>query len=307
MRFPPPTLKVPPDIDDVRRALGGGRTPAKPPGRITQRAFDFDDTHLRVLADPRAKVEELHAIDYALDLSYTPIQRDLFSFAFPRVLEMWRASLVRGDSSSNFHGQFLYALCKAELPLNERERSAVHLYMAGAILDCVDSVGSLRPEDPDRLYSIFSELSFSGVYSHDIAPLWETWWEIGTPGRARIALQWASVLLYDDRENPVWVDDDGTRRGMYAPYLWLEDGFVFDVAWREQNAAFIAERFKTRWLLNRLGDAAAALRGTPDEELAARVVRDGFTLPEIITRRLAELPKLMLVPNSLGVERRFTV
>lgn len=291
-----PAIAVPPDIEDVRCALGAGR-PACPPAAVTQEPFDHNDSHLRLLSDPGAEVGDCEAAEYAADLRYMPIQRELLSYAFPRVLPLWRRGLWT-SSQERLPDELHATLCHVELPLNEREWGAVHRYMAGALLERMDAVDVLNEDTRNEsLEHLFDYLSMTGVYMPDIRPLWESWWALETRGRARVAMQWASILRYDDKENPLWRPWT-PKEGGGPPRIWMESGWVFNVGWRGENADYIRSVFTADWLTERVRAAVALLAGTPDDSLASQVAREFGEFPEIIAHRLSELPALLARKNE---------
>lgn len=69
----------------LHRALG-----ATPPQKITQEAFEHDDSHLRRLVrlklGERAKPEDL--FEYTQDLRYTEVEGPLLAYLLPFCLEV---------------------------------------------------------------------------------------------------------------------------------------------------------------------------------------------------------------------------
>lgn len=323
---PPAIVPVPPSIDRVRRALGGGRPP-KPPGRITQIAFDFDDAHLRALADPRAAVTSIHAYDYALDLCYTPIQRDLFVFAFPRLLEQYRHELLHG-AQSMFPAQFEAALSYTNLlgqysnPLGGRKPAAkypnplegspeaqheANLYLAGTILEFIDRIDRLTaPDAPREWHEAVGHIALFGIYSPTIEPLWRSWWSFETRGRLCLGLLWLSCLVYDEAANPFWPCP--AAQESRPPALWCDHGFVFHLDWKPANIDFLRTTLTPRFVQEAAAWGLQRLEGTEDELAAAILVSDIAARHEVVASRIAELPGLLALPNEPADEhRRWTI
>jgi len=85
-------------LTDLRQAMGR----RAPPTDVWQRPFDQDDSHLRRLArlQPDARADPMDLVDYALDLHYEQMQRDLLLWLLPFCLRAWRDDL-RGEDKTN--------------------------------------------------------------------------------------------------------------------------------------------------------------------------------------------------------------
>jgi hypothetical protein len=316
---PPLDVVVPPQIDRVRCALGGGR-PANPPRSITQATFDYDDDHLEALADPGTSVTSLHAYHYALDIGYEPIQADLFNFAFPRVLEQYRHELLHG-AQTRFPEEFKLTLARTDLlghyhhwsgalnpagrfpdPLNDLPdaRREIVLYLAGTILELAD-----RIDPADRLISpgaqrngseAIGHLSLFGIYSPTIEPLWRNLWSFETGGRLRFGILWLSCLVYEVKSNPFWP--------FQSPALWCNDCDVFDLGWKPANIDFLRATLTVHFVQEAAARAQRLLRGTADEPAATLLLNDIAARGSVIASRIAELPQLLALPNEPAEEHR---
>ena len=92
------------ELGELRRALGG-----RPPDRVTQEAFDFDDGHLRRLI--RLAPDQLAAPgdlwDYSQDLRYSgTIDRPLLMWLLPACLRAVHHELRGIDTSIHGYGAF---------------------------------------------------------------------------------------------------------------------------------------------------------------------------------------------------------
>ena len=117
-----------------------------------------------------------------------------------------------------------------------------------------------------------------------IQHIWDSWWTLDHPGKAVNAVMYASGFVYLPGENPIfgtWTEDAGPG----GPYLaWTgRDG------WQNDNVAFLRSTLSARYVVQKLEDAARALAGSPDAELASQVANDAKTRMGIIEMRIGDL------------------
>lgn len=132
-------------LADLRRALGR----RGPPEEIWQRPFDHDNDHLRRLArlQPEAKPDPIDLVDYALDIHYGEVQKDLLLWLLPFCLRAWRDDLRGVDvSHGGFVEQFYPALVDGGIldrVLDQDQRAAVALFMRETVLEEIDDQAGL--------------------------------------------------------------------------------------------------------------------------------------------------------------------
>lgn len=179
------------------RACGFAPCPGQAPAsaEISQRAFDHDDGHLRRLVrlEPDAKPDPIDLVDYALDIHYEEVQKDLLLWVLPFCLRAWRDDL-RGEDAS--YAGFVEGLYPAlvdgrvlDAILDEDQRAAVALFMRETILEEIDDQAGLSFSGMNaRPYRWVYALTAYGVLHPDLEQLWSAWWALGTRGRAVAAV-----------------------------------------------------------------------------------------------------------------------
>jgi hypothetical protein len=205
----------------LRRALGKRR----PLGEISQRAFDHDDGHLRRLVrlDADAKPDPIDLVDYALDIHYEEVQKDLLLWVLPFCLRAWRDDL-RGEDAS--YGGFVEGLYPALVDgrildpiLDEPQRAAVALFMRETILEEIDDQAGLSFSGMNaRPYRWVYALTTYGVLHPDSGTALE---RLVRPGNARTCRCNGSVHLMsglpEGRESSLHSLDPQWRRRPSRP------------------------------------------------------------------------------------------
>jgi hypothetical protein len=294
----------------LRHALGDPPAPKS----ITQVPFDHDDSHYArlcaaALGETKASGRDL--IDYALDITYQPLQRDLFVFLLPLCIEAWRDELLgHRRGYGGFVEQLYPALVRSrclETQLPPEARDAVVAAMRAAIVEAIDRERQLSFEGMGATpYRWVGAFVTHGGLAPDIDALWAAWWELGTPGRAVAALQLASCLMYDDRANPVfaaWTPE----RGGGPPSLWQYAGHLYEDRWLPENVSFLERTLDATYIGERVEAAAAALAGEPTYEMARAIAGDLGDRRELLAQRCEELPRMLATPGTPGEIRRWSL
>jgi hypothetical protein len=281
-------------FDALRRALGHGA----PPPSISQRAFDGDDGHLRRLVrlEANSKPRAADLGDYAHDIRYEAVQKDLLLWMLPFCLRTWSDDLRGQDASYvGFVEQLYPALCGEILDrvLSEDEAAAVARFMREVLLEEIDAQRGLAFRGMNaRPYRWVYALTSYGVLHPDMEHLWDAWWRVETRGRAVAMLQYVSCLAYGEDENPVfapWTRDEGGG----PPCLWEFAGHLYTHRWREPNVQFLRRRLEPARISEQLGVAVQRL-ATEEEGEQARQVQAGIKeRADILARRCAELPDIL--------------
>lgn len=201
--------------DAVRRAFN---QPA-PPTTITQKAFDYDDSHLHRLVQlkPGEKAAAADLFEYAHDLRYTETDRPLLAYLLPFCLQAWRDDLRGTTTTYAAFVEYFYPVladCHVfDVQLTPHQTSAVSEFMRTAILEEMDEQRGLAYQGmAARPYRWIGALITCGVVLPDLELLWNDWWKAETIGRAVSAVQYVSALMYADDENPIfapWTRDGG--------------------------------------------------------------------------------------------------
>ena len=206
------------------------------------------------------------------------------------------------DHRSDYAGSvetFQSALARRPLlddSLTPAQRAAVAAFMRDALLDRIDREDSLSHAGQDATaYAWFFRMGAFAVMFPELDALWREWWRFETPGQAVAALQYASCLLYEDRDNPIfapWTREDGGG----TPGLWETDGQAFQESWRMENVLFFMENVTPAYLHNALGRAKGALAGVLDSAVPARMLAEFAAQQPLLEHRLAVLPDILSRP-----------
>lgn len=259
---------------------------------IVQKQFDDNNDSLaRLSSELTEPPDEADLEDYALDLQYVELQRDLFEFVFPRCLEAWRRSLF--TESTGFVEQFHAALAARRLLdeyLSPSQREAVFAFMRESMLERLGSesrlsfTGSRVPP-----YTWVGFLGSFGVLVPEIDRLWTEWWTLKAEGHCVAALQYASCLMYPENQNPIfapWTGQDGGG----PPALWEAASVGFNERWLDVNTSFLRSALTASWLEERVQDAAGALRSHGESDVAQLMVAE---IPNCRTRVVQRIPQLI--------------
>ncbi len=284
------------------------RPPA--PGEFVQEPLDGDAAHYARLCafDGRALPRPRDFGDYTDDICHMPkVQAALFAHLLPVCLAVWRHDLMH-DHHSDFAGSvetFQSALARRPLLddcLTPAQRAAVVAFMRDALLDRIDREKSLSHAGQyATAYAWFFRLGAFAVMFPELEALWRAWWRFETPGQAVAALQYASCLLYEDRDNPIfapWTREDGGG----TPGLWETDGQLFDGQWHTENVLFFMETVTPEYLHNALGRAKGVLTGVLDSEIPARLLAEFAAQRPLLEHRLAVLPDILSQPYDATLE-----
>lgn len=284
------------ETDNVlRREFGRLR----PPERITQEAFDYNNRHLKKLVQlhpgDRAEVHDLW--EYTQDLRFSKdIQESLLRYVLPFCLEAWRRDLRGEGGYGGFVEHFYPALVDRhiiETFLTPAQSAAVSRFMRDTILEEIDQQRGLSYRGSNaRPYRWTTTFTTYGVVLPDIEHLCDAWWSLATIGSAVAAVQYISCLMYSEVENPVfapWTSDQGGG----PPCLWEFGGHLYTHRWLEPNVQFLSGFLNAGSVIDVLTRAAAKLEQRPEHAVAAEILEDVPLCEETLQSRCAELPRLL--------------
>jgi hypothetical protein len=272
-----------------------------PPGEILQEPLDGDPAHYARLCalEDGALPRPRDFGDYVDDICYMEtVQAELFAHLLPACLQVWRHDLLHNHRSDYAGNVEIFQSALARRPLLDdcltpTRRAAVGAFMRDAVLDRIDREDSLSHAGQyASAYAWFFRLGAFAVMFPELEALWRAWWRFETPGQAVAALQYASCLLYEDRDNPIfapWTREDGGG----TPGLWETDGQIFDGHWKMENVLFFMETVTPEYLHNALGRAKGALAGALDSEVPARMLAEFAGQQPLLEHRLAVLPDIL--------------
>ena len=281
-------------IAALRRALSAN----SPPSAITQKALDHDLDHLHRLVrlKPGEPAKPGDLWDYTQDLRYTEIQRGLFRYLLPVCLQAWQNDLRGARDYGGFVEHFYPVLADRHVfdtHLTPKQTAAVSEFMRQSILGEMDDQRGLAYRGMNsRPYRWIRALTTHGVLLPDIDSLWTSWWALGTIGRAVGWAQYVSALMYTKEANPVfapWTRDEGGG----PPCLWGFEGNLYAHRWLEPNVDFLRRTLNVSAVTGVLSRAVEALKGEPEQELAARMLAAIPERTETLAARCTELPSLL--------------
>lgn len=282
------------DIRNLRRALGN----PKPPKVITQEPYEGNPRHLRRLARGDWRNELPSSSDlfaYIEDINFCEVvQPDLFRYMLPVLLEMWRRDLMRRTLSGDGNVEWFYnGLARrgyVRKLLGDRADQAAGAFMRDAILDRIDEMSDLvTVGNTLSPYNWIGALASLGVILPVVESLWREWWRLETPGQARALLQYASVLIYGDDDNPLfspWTPEEGGGPAL----LWELEGHIYEKCWLPENVGFLRNVLTADYVEDGVWRAADKLRGTESDELLDRLIEDLSRQRPVLNRRVAALP-----------------
>ncbi len=267
--------------------------PAKKPSTVWQKQFDGDDETLRRLAGYRwdeAPDEDLWC--YIHDLTYVPLQPDLFRHVFPRCLKFWYDTLLRDEGAEIGDADFHRALIRGDAPnklMSEDERQRLLAFFVDGQLDRIDLESDFSHQRPGAAsQSWIGRFNTLGLVAPIVPELWKRWWSLGTHGQAVAAIKYASGLIYFADENPIylpWTPDEGGG----GPYLTEWDAGIYDQGWLEPNLTFLRETLTCDYIVDRVSAAARALQPSPEAAKADEVAKHAAERGDIISLRIDDL------------------
>jgi hypothetical protein len=182
-----------------------------------------------------------------------------------------------------------------ETLLDEAETARLHAFHGNAFLDRLDAEQDFTAPR-SRADSWISRFNSLGITTPVVAPLSERWWSLDRRGKAVCAVLYASGIVYEHDENPIfgaWHPDTGGG----GPQLTENDAHIFDAGWREDNLDFLRRTLAPTYLVERLIQASALLAGHDGGTMAARVLRDVEAAPVRVESRSAELIEELAKPE----------
>ena len=282
-------------LQRVAAALKSSRVP----DTITQEPFDHDPGHYKRLCNLHgSQPSNSDLIDYALDMMYMELQPELLRHLMPVLFGAWRRDLFEGDPAgfAAFVEYFWPAMLKGKAfhqILTDSEFASVMHYMRDSILDRLDIETLLNFSGMSASpYGWIRAFVSVGVLFPSVESLWNEWWQMKTPGHAVSAFQYASALLYDADNNPVftpWTPDEGGG----PPAIWDCGCHMFDVGWREENLSFLKATLTSDYVEEKLVVALGRIEVGATKQIASRIIHELPSRRTLLALRIEELPKLL--------------
>lgn len=284
-------------LGQLRTSLGNGHPSIH---SIWQKAFDYDDGHLfrLVMLEVDQELDDpVDLVDYCLDFQYEEVQPDLFRYALPVCLAAWRRDLL-GETTKYeaFVEHFYPALVRSDVfdrLLSKAESSSVTCFMQQSILDEIrEQTVPILGGAATQAHRWLRALTTSGVVLPDLRELWAEWWTIRSAGEAAAAIQYASCLVYDDSENPVfgaWTKTDGGG----PPTLWEYAGHLYEDRWRPANVALLRETLTFDRIAEVLDKSVGRLTDLAQLSVARAVRASLSSRSDVFRSRCEELPRFL--------------
>lgn len=266
---------------------------APKPVVVWQQQFDGKNEVLNKIARCEwREIPEEDLWEYFHDLSYQPLQPDLFRHLFPACLNFWYKTLMRNEGAERGDAELHYALVHGNIiskMLNETERQRLFSFFVDGFLDRVDLERGFHYERPGKsAHAWISRFNSLGLVAPVISPIWSSWWSMDSSGKAVSAMMYASGLIYFKGENlvyPAWTREKGGG----GPYLTECDSSIFDTAWLDPNLAFMRSTLSSSYVIERMDAAAAALKNEPESAIATRIAKDARDRSDVIEIRIGDL------------------
>ncbi|SQI39864.1 Uncharacterised protein [Leminorella richardii] len=262
-----------------------------PPAYVWEHEFDYCDKELQQLAVKdwrQIQAAELTGY-YLLNLTYVdPLQPEVFRYLFPVCLAVWCESMIDGHHFEDF----LYAVHRGNIldrMLTPKEKEGVLNVLCDGFLHRLE-------QERGFVYTGFQTPAYLWLYAFNelgatqpvIETIWQRWWTLDSPGKAVSAMMYASGLIYEEGENPIFRPWSKTHGGG-GPYL-AELNHHFDGnGWLPENLAFFKKTLTAERLLEDLERAAVVLQGQQEEAMANRLVADARQRHEIIAIQIDDL------------------
>lgn len=261
----------------------------EPPQKVWQRQFDYNDDKLQELAQtPYEQIDFSDMWYYHHDLAYVKLQPELFAYLFPVCLMDWHHTLQNNEPCSHGDSEFHYGIYQGnvfEEMLTSKQLNEITFFFRDSFLERLDSereTPQLKNGFP--IFSWLARFNSLGVIVPNIAPIWNAWWSVETPGCAITAIQYCTSLMYFEGENPFFAEWDGI-----SPYLWHKDILVDTYGWIENNRHFLSTTLTVDFVNQKVIESKARLRENSIFEKIQQLEDDLPKCQEVIALQIDEL------------------
>ncbi|MEW6735552.1 MAG: hypothetical protein AB1489_29945, partial [Acidobacteriota bacterium] len=251
-----------------------------------------------------------------------------FTYLLPAILKIWSEELYK-DCDSAFNQRVHGALIRESLekyldldideiyPVSARDgflykylpeelRKVVLNFMEQEIFERIGRENSLSIVGRFPSHNWFRVFASYGVLSLDVGRLWERWWSIPTEGHAIALVQYASCLICDKENNPVFAPWD-PKLGGGAPLLWNYESFYFGEYWMKENLEFLAKRLTVEYLFERLSDAQKQISNPKKKKISEEVRQILERESQRTELRIIELIELLGNPSTFNGPYEWTI
>ena len=281
-----------PDPTSVYDGLG---RPGPPPG-IRQGSVDAPDMLDALVRGGRldAPLADGPLHEYCLCLRYVrPLQRDLMLHALPLCLKAWQESLFgmgHTDVAKAFHSALGNAPNIISTTISDDAARVVADFMRGSLIARMSRERTLRKPAGDL--SVHTWIAFFASYGciwPEVEKIFDDWRRLPLVGLSVAAIQYLSLLAYDDVEHPLFPAWSSSTGGG-APKPWdyaTEDGD--SPTWLPENIKALAESLSVDGVQQWVCAAAQQLAGHTEHQLADLVAEDVGLQPYRVESRIVDL------------------
>lgn len=171
--------------------------------RLEEQDNETRELYLRLLSEP---LTELRREDLLAYFNSDSCDENDLAYFLPRLLELWAAEQPRlselNERIFNYH--FLDFFNNSLTP---RQRQACLRIIDGTLFAVMSGIERLTGRDSaehTRPELVWPRILYTRAQLGAIRDLWNEWWSLENAGQARAALQYASLLIVGDGDNPVF-------------------------------------------------------------------------------------------------------
>ena len=252
----------------------------EPPAGVSEKQFDGFDDELKKLAGTEwREIREEDLWYYVSDLAFVELQQDLFDYLFPICLDFWAKTLmedrVAPGGAVEFHDSILQGDVLEKMIAPARRQLVYDFFHDGLIERISRQAGFKETWSRLRQPSCYWVYRFNsmGYVAPIIGRVWDTWWNMDHPGKARAALLYGSALIWEKLD----------------PCLTECDAEIYHRAWLPENVDALSKRLTPHLFQNGLQRAADALKNTPEYEIACGIAEDAHQPGDVLEIRIDDL------------------
>lgn len=220
------------------------------PSYVYQGAIDYDTRHFaRLITLDSNLYNYSDIVSYIGDITYAPIQEELFRFLFPLVLKEWEKHVISIGVDNSLHEDLFIFFSKKFAAidfLSKEEQVFIEDYMMRVILVRLGSESVLLHSTVCSInYSWFECFIAYGTVFQTIDILWDYWWSLHNEGFKLCAIKFISCLIYSAESNPIYPKWTPSAGGG-SPQLWPDN---YESKWQNKNIDFIEAKLSFEYLI----------------------------------------------------------
>lgn len=257
--------------DRFRNAFARVPKPAQAKGCECPSCLSDEEIHALLDSDPSKIVESDNIQVYVENVLGTIGTKEEFAYLLPLLARVWAERL--DDPRDAYPDYFWQALIRQEFfatYLSDPLKAAASEFLKAALLDRLGQEGPLRQiKGVAGIHSWLRDLSGYASVADDYHLLWTGWWDMPSAGHAVAAVEFASLLAFEDENNPVF--HKWTPLGGGGPPDLRMCGGPWSTYWRLNNLTFLRESLTPDFMKISTCRACERLQGQEGENLARAV------------------------------------